>query len=207
MSHRAWYLVLSVAFLASTYAYGNPINRETSRRYFIDAEKAAAAGDLQAAKIGYSRALLNGRLGDIPPAVEAVVGQKLAQVLGNLCEREEAEKIFLEAIAAAEKAAGAESPRTFPLRAELAQFTFDTDQFDKAVGYFEKAFSVGEVVLTEKQPVAMAQVLDDYATALERSGQANKAEEARRKAAGLRERGGESTVLRKNYVPYPKTCK
>lgn len=207
MTLSARHFLPALCFFVSVSACANPINRETSRRYFMEAEKAMVAGDLQAAKVGYSRALLNARLGDVPPAAEAGLAQKLARVLGNLCEREEAEKTFLEAVAAAEKVAGTESPRTFPLRVELAQFTFDTDQFGKAVGYFEKAFAVGEAILSEKQPVAMAQLIDDYAVALENSGKALEAQEAKKKAVALRERGGESSVVKKDYVPYPKTCK
>jgi tetratricopeptide (TPR) repeat protein len=180
-----------------------------SRQSYAQAEQALAAGDLPAAKAGYTSALVNARLaGDLPPGAEAALAEKLARVLGNLCERADAEKTFLEAVSAAEKSSGARPARTFPLRIELAQFAFDTDQFEKATRYFESAFAVGETLMAEKQPVAMAQLVDDYAVALEKSGQAAEAEKARRKANSLREKGGESSVVKgkSDYVPYPKTC-
>jgi hypothetical protein len=108
--------------------------------------------------------------GDMPVGAQVALTKKLATVLGNLCEREQAERAFLEGIALTEKASGAIFPATFPLRVELARFYFDTEQFEKASGYFEQAFSVGETLLSSKLPVAMAALLEDYGVVLERSG-------------------------------------
>jgi len=201
--------VFALNLVVSAAAIADSSNREMFRQSYAAAEKALAAGDLPTAKAGYTNALLNARLAaDLPPGAEAALAEKLARVLGNLCERANAEKTFLEAISAAEKSSGTESPRTFPLRIELAQFTFDTDQYEKAIRYFEKAFAVGGTMLAQKQPVAMAQLTTDYAVALEQSGKPAEAESARQQAASLREKGGESTAVktRSEYVPYPKTC-
>jgi hypothetical protein len=202
--------VLGTLWLAAaSVVLAGPTNREQSRQSYAQAERAMAAGNLPAAKVAYSNALVNARLaGDMPPGAEAALAEKLARVLGNLCERSEAEKIFTEAIVAAEKASGSESLRTFPLRIELAQFTFDTDQFEKATGYFATAFAVGEEVLSEKQPTAMAELVETYSIALQKSGRLGEAEAAREKAATLRAKGGSSSVVKSKseYVPYPKTC-
>jgi hypothetical protein len=201
--------VFLATLILANPAPADPNYREISARSYEQAEKAMVIGDLQTAKVGYSTALANARLaGDMPPGAEAGLAQKLARVLGNVCERDEAEKVFLEAISAAEKASSVQSPRTFPLRIELAQFTFDTDQFQKAAKYFESAFVVGEGILTDKQPVAMAELIDTYSSALERSGRSSESQAARAKAAALREKGGVSTVVkgRDEYVPYPRVC-
>lgn len=205
---KSQFLLACTAMLIASCAA--PSYKKTFATYFDQAERAMAVGDLQTAKVAYFRALTNARLaGDMPPGAEAGLAERLAKVQGNLCEHQEAETTFLQAIAAAEKASGATSPMTFPLRVELAQFTYDTGQYQKAVGYFEQAFSVGEKVLSERQPVAMALLMDDYARALENVGQQTKASDAKEKARALRATGGGSGVVNSgtNYKPYPKTCK
>ena len=209
MSYKRGIYVLPLFLVVSATAIADTSYREMSRQSYAQAERALAAGDLPAAKAGYTSALLNARLaGDLPLGAEAALAEKLARVLGNLCERGDAEKTFLEAVSAAERSSGARPASTFPLRIELAQLAYDTDQFEKATRYFESAFAVGETLLAEKQPAAMAQLIDDYAVALDKSGRAAEAAKARQKASSLREKGGESSVVKSknDYVPYPKTC-
>src|SRR5436190_22676487 len=48
----------------------------------------------------------------VGPEAESAVLKRLGQTLGNLCEQDDAEKAFLESIAAAEHAYGTDSPKT-----------------------------------------------------------------------------------------------
>jgi tetratricopeptide (TPR) repeat protein len=202
-------ILISTVAVISTTACANPINRATAERYYASAEKAVAAGDLQSAKIGYSRALLNAKLGGMGPAAEAQVARKLGRIHGNLCEPDEAERAFLHVVSSEEQLYGPDSWRTFPARGELAQLFFDIGNYPKAVMYFEKAFAVGEKLLTEKHPLGFADLLDDYATALEGTGNTTAAQDARARAAALREKGGPQGAVRSrsDYKPYPRTCK
>jgi tetratricopeptide (TPR) repeat protein len=202
--------VLTAALFSSLAIAANPINRETFARYYKQAEAALAAGDLQTAEIAYSRALLNARLaGDMPPAAEAGLAQKLARVQGNLCKHDEAERMFLEAIGVAERAFGVDSLRIFPLRVELAQLTYDIGAYPKAVAYFDRALSVGGRVLREKDPAGLTLLLEDYAVALDKSGRAEDAARVAEDARSLRDKGGAATAVRskEQYIPYPKVCK
>jgi hypothetical protein len=54
----------------------------------------------------------------------------------------------------------------------------------------------------------MAELIDTYSSALEKSGRSSESQAARAKAAALREKGGVSTVVkgRGEYVPYPRVC-
>jgi tetratricopeptide (TPR) repeat protein len=133
---------------------------------------------------------------------------KLAQVLGNMCEYDAAEQTFLQAISAQEVAFGVNSPRTFPARIELAQFNFDVGRYEKAVTYFEKAFAAGGSLIEPRDPVNYALMLDDYATALARTGREQAAAEAKAKASAVRTAGKVSSpgVVASEYVPYPKSC-
>jgi hypothetical protein len=95
------------------------------------------------------------------------------------------------------------------LRLELAQLAFDLEKFEKASGYFEKAFSVGGSVLQSRMASGYADLLEDYATALASSGRFADAESARAKAHSLRQSGGSQGGIksRADYIPYPRTCK
>jgi tetratricopeptide (TPR) repeat protein len=197
-----------VTFLATGCA--NPINQRTAENYYAAGERAVAAGNLPLAKQSFSRALINTQIGHLGPAAESQAARKLAQILGNMCEYEDAEKTFLLAIAVEENAYGSTSPRTFPTRLELAQFNFDVGRFDRATAYYEKAFAVGGPILEAGDPLSYARLLDDYALALASVGNAKAANDANTKAASMRDRakGPSAGVVKlpSEYVPYPKSC-
>jgi len=189
-------------------ACANPINQRTAEKYYAAGERALAAGDLPLAKQDFSRALVNAQIGHLGPGAEAQAAMKLAQVLGNMCEYDAAEQTFLQAISVQEAAFGASSPRTFPARIELAQLNFDVGRYEKAVTYFEKAFAVGGSLIESRSPINYALVLDDYSTALARTGREQAAAEANAKASAVRTAGKVSSpgVVASEYVPYPKSC-
>ena len=190
-------------------ACANPVNEHTAKRYYAAGEQAAKAGNLPLARENYRRALINAQIGHLGPEAEADAAGKLARIQGNLCEHDEAEKTFLYALGAQERAFGPDSPRTLGLRLELAQLAFDIGKFEKAAGYFEKAFSVGGSVLQSRMASGYADLLEDYATALSSSGRSAEAESARARAHSLKQSGGSQGGIksRSDYIPYPKTCK
>ena len=204
-------LVIAVIFATVLAGCANPINQRTAEKYYAAGERALASGALPVAKENFSLALVNAKIGRLGPIAEAEAASKLAQVHGNMCEYDEAESMFLQALAAEEAAFGANSPRTVPTRVELAQFTFDIGRYQKATNYFEKAFEVGGDILGRTDRRGYARLLDDYSVALERSGNNTAAAEVQSKARTLRagaQSSGPSLVnAGADYVPYPKSCK
>jgi tetratricopeptide (TPR) repeat protein len=201
-------IVLSATLLVGC---ANPVNQRTAERYYATGEQALAVGNLPLAKESFSRAVINAQIGHLGPAAEAQAARKLAQVLGNMCEYNDAEKAFLLAISSEEAAFGAQSARTFPTRGEIAQFNFDIGRFDRAVTYYEKAFAVGAPLLEARDPLSYARLLDDYAIALDKTGNVAGAADAKAKATTLRAKtAGPGAGVAKSaadYVPYPKSCK
>lgn len=206
---RIWLLTILAASLISGCA--NPVNKYTARRYYNAGLEAERTGNLAAARENYRRALINAQIGLLGPESEADAAGKLARIQGNLCEHDEAEKTFLFALEAKEKAFGKNDFRTFPTRLELAQFTFDIGKFDKAVTYYEKAFEIGGSQIEISMPQGYADVLGEYAIALAKVGRTTDSDKAMVRAKLLRSRAGEGTQgaikTRDNYVSYPKTCK
>ena len=189
----------------------NPINEVTAKRYYAAGESALQQGDLRTARENFRRAFINTQIGNLGPEYESQAAAKLARVEGNLCEYDEADKTFQYALSAQEKIPGVKPFATFPTRLELAQLSFDTDHFDRAAIYYEKAFEVGGATLESRMPAGYADLLDDYAVALTAIGRAADAEAARIRATSMRQRATGSTPnavkSRADYVPYPKSCK
>jgi tetratricopeptide (TPR) repeat protein len=201
--------IVSVVVLASILtACANPINQRTAENYYVAGERALAAGNLPLAKQNFARALVNVEIGHLGPAAEAQAASKLAQVLGNMCEYDDAEKAFLRALSAGETAFGANAPRTLVTRVELAQFNFDVGQYEKAVLFFEKAFASGGSLIESRDPIGYARLLDDYAIALRQTGKLQASAEATAKATALRNSAKSPSpgTVTSDYVPYPKSC-
>jgi tetratricopeptide (TPR) repeat protein len=201
--------LVSVVVLAGTLAAcANPINQRTAENYYAAGERALAAGNLPLAKQNYSRALVNAEIGHLGPAAEAQAASKLAQVLGNMCEYDDAEKTFLRALSTEETTFGATSPRTFVTRVELAQFNFDVGRYEKAVIFFEKAFASAGSLLESRDPISYAALMDDYSISLRQTGKLQAAAEATAKATALRNsaKGPSPGAVKSDYVSYPKSC-
>jgi tetratricopeptide (TPR) repeat protein len=199
---------LAVVLVATTLAAcANPINQRTAENYYAAGERALALGNLPLAKQNFSRSMINTEIGHLGPAATGEAATKLAQVLGNLCEYDAAESIFLKAVASLEAAYGANGRRTVTTRMELAQFNFDIGRYEKALAHFDRAIADGGPALESASPKNYALMLDDYATAATHIGRSQAASEAAAKAAKIRQSAAASGALPKEeYVRYPKSC-
>ena len=202
---KLWPLVV----LLGMAACANPVNRHTASNYFQRGQEALSRGDFAAARVAFSRAHINAKLGHMGPEAEGQALSKLGVASGNMCLHDEAEEAFRGAVAAYSKADGDQPWRTFPARVELAQFSYDIGRYQKAASYFEEAFAVGGAELEEIDPAGFAVIMDDYAEALKHLGRASEEANARAKANAARTRGvkGKSAVQSDDYVRYPKVCK
>jgi tetratricopeptide (TPR) repeat protein len=175
------------------------------------AVEAFNANNLPLAKEYFNRALINARLGSMGPAAEADLLRKLGRTQGLLCEFDDAEKSFFDAIALEEQRSSQDSPATFLAKAEYAQFAYDTGRYEKAAALFPRAIAAGGKILEKRDPVSLALLLDDYADAMAKLGNTASSEELRANAARIRlaNPDAKSGVVnaRGNYVPYPKLCK
>jgi tetratricopeptide (TPR) repeat protein len=200
---------LTVIFCAGLLvACANPINQKTTLKYYMAGENALGQGNLPLAKEYFSRALINTQIGHLGPEAEAEVALKLGQVLGNMCEHDAAERIFMLALSRKEAAHGANSASTAIARVELAQFNFDIGRYEKAVAYFDTAFAVSGAAREASSPGDYALLLDDYAVAATQLGRPQAAAQATAKAAQLRQAAAASgaSAGRTDYIRYPKSC-
>lgn len=199
----------SIIFMVSLTAAAHTVcASQDAYQSYTEAERAFAAANLPAAKTGYAKALELARAsGDYPGGSEAYLLRKYGRVLGNLCERQAAEKAMIDALRAIEKEFPGDIRRIPPFQIELAQFTFDTGQYAKAITYYEAAFDSAGPVLREKAPEDFALLMRDYAIALKAVGREDDARVANMRATSLSEKGKGNYPEGAGYIPYPKTCK
>jgi hypothetical protein len=149
--------------------------------------QAERAGDYQLAERNYERALINARLGHAPDAGMSMVAYNLGRVKGYLCKYEDAEKLLTEALRLQEKAGPPDSAFVSMRLFELARFHYDRGEHERAIPYFARGFQVaGKLDAESKDPIGFAEVLEEYAIALEKSGDASSAFGRKSEAAKLR---------------------
>ena len=184
-----------------------PINRHTASNYYEAGETAMARGDLPHAREMFSRALINVRLGNMGPEAEGQVLGKLGRVYGNMCQYDDAEKAFSDSISAYSSAFGEQSPRTFPSRIEIAQFSYDIGRYEKAVMYFEQVLPLGASTLKAKDPAGFVAIMTDYSDALAKVGKTDLAEQVMSGVAEVKSRAsGVDLAKVDDYVRYPTKC-
>ena len=183
----------------------NPINLYNAQEYHSAAEQAEQNGDLLLAREYYHRALLNAQWGNAPKAGVSMATYNLGRIRGYLCEYIEAEKLLKEALKLQEEVPIADDPdhgilsmRLF----ELARFYYDFGHNEQAIPYWERGIPLAEKVDIEtSDPIAYANVLDEYAVSLKKTNQPDKADTIKTKADEIRSRnpGKEATFIPRWY--------
>ena len=183
----------------------NPLNLSTKERYTSYGLQAEEAGDYELARENYRRAFINAQVGSLGPAHESQALYNYARMTGFLCNFEEAEETFLEALKLEEKKSGPDrqiSNRLFM----LAQLKFDKHKYDEAIIYFEQVIPIMEKLGDDREdPVGFSYILDNYAASLIKSNQKEKSIIYQERAKELRlNNSGRSENCQP--VSYNRTC-
>ena len=200
---RKLLIIITLCFLASC---ANPINRHTGMNYNDWGGNAETAGDYTLAERNYSRALMNFQIGYTGDADVSMALYNLGRVKGYLCKYGEAESLLLEALQLEEKVTGPESAVTSMRVFELARLSFDRQQFEKAVIYYSRGIPlVRKLGAENKDPIALADAIDEYSSSLTQTGASDKARAASQEANALRANNPEKKA---RFVPvrYKNKC-
>jgi tetratricopeptide (TPR) repeat protein len=143
--------------------------------------------DYFSAELNYERALENARQARMHPANISMFEYNLGRVKGYLCKYDEAEKLMSNALAAQERI-GAEN-RILTMRLfELGRLHFDRENYALAAPYYARGIRVATRLGSEtSDPIGLADVIDEYAVALEGTGDPARAASERKKASELRD--------------------
>lgn len=206
MKHLFALMPLCVSLVLSGCAW--PVNRYTAQRYFDAARVAEQRDDYQLAHQNYYRAYVNAKLGHTNDQAQALVMYNLARMKGYLCMKTEAEQLFIYSTEVEEQALNVNGEWYTGRLTETARFYFGFGEYAKAVPYFEKAtLRLIDSGVEQSDPIAMADVWDDYAEALRRTGSASKADEVAKRAQSLRDNNENKTARFVVPFVYGTNCK
>jgi hypothetical protein len=198
--------VMAAVLLLGLASCANPVNQKHARQYHEWGLQAERAGNYVLAERNYERALVNARLGRSPDSGLSMVMYNLGRTKGYLCKYDESEKLLLEALLLEEKASGVDSALTVMRLFELARLQYDRGLYSASLPYFERAVpAVTRLGAETSDPIGFSEVLEEYATALARSGEASRAEALRVQAGSLRARHP-GKMARAMQVRYNQRC-
>jgi tetratricopeptide (TPR) repeat protein len=199
-------LAAAAVLVAGLSGCANPINQRTATNYYQAAVDAEVAGDYRLAERNYERALVNAKLGHSPDAGTSAAMYGLGRMKGLLCKYDEAEKLLLESLRLEETVTGPESAITTMRLFEIARLDFDQGKYAASLPYFSRGIAaVQKLGVQRSDPIALADALDDYATALAKAQQPSDADAVRREASDLRQR---NPGAKANFKPlrYGQKC-
>jgi hypothetical protein len=180
---RACIYVISFAALLA----GCSINQQTASSSYDLGIQAELAGDYVLAEKHYNNALIDARMGNSPDAGVAAAMYGLGRMKGYLCKYENAEKLLLESLMLEEKATGPGSGNAIKRWLELARFYSDRGLYASSLPYFAYGIPADRKLGAEtSDPIALSGALEEYAFALDKSGQTVQAKAARKEAVRLR---------------------
>ncbi len=95
----------------------------------------------------------------------------LGRSLGQLCQFSEAERYLIEAAELENEVSAGKGVRLSQDYFELARLYYDYGKYEQAVPYFSKAVPLAEGLgVAATDPIGFADVLEDYAVALSKTG-------------------------------------
>jgi len=159
------------------------INEYNARQHAQAGVKAGKSGEFAKARKEFARALTNARLANADPKLVAVLSYEYGRYSGMICDWVEGEKGLTEAYDLDRQNGG---PAYMSL-VELARLNLDRQQYGNAVEYFDRVVPELETSHADtRDPIGYAQVLDEYAASLEKTGKNGLAGKFRDRAGDLR---------------------
>lgn len=199
-------VLMAVALSVALFGCANPINMHTAQRYHEAGAAAEQAGDYKLAHENYYRSYVNTEIGHADEVRKALAMYNLGRMKAYLCMKAEAEPLLVKSAAVEEKALSQNGNWYTGRLTETARFYLGFKEYEKAVPYFEKAASrLVDSGSESTYPIDMADMWEDYASALRHTGATTKANELTQRARRLRDSNPGKTN-RFPPVSYGKNC-
>jgi tetratricopeptide (TPR) repeat protein len=195
----------TILIIASTLlitACSTPSHHQVESHRHTQAALYEKAGDYEYARRLYTTEMFHARLGHPPESGIATTYYNLGRVKGYLCDKADAEMLLLKALEERQGGSEADSNISSKYLLELAMFYFDNERYASSVPYYSRGIAMAiKHGQRDNDPVALAQMYDDYSSALKQTGQRAEAERAGEAAAELRanNRNQEAVSIPKRY--------
>lgn len=174
--------LIVAAVVVSLVGCANPINRHTAGKYNQAAYGAMQSGDWFNARMYFGRAIQNAKMGGADSKALAVLWYEYGRSSGVICDWPEAEHGLNEAYKLDTETGG---PAYMSLY-EFGRMNYDRKQYAKAVEYFSRVKTEFDKLQADtKDPLGYADYLEEYASALEKTGDTAEAKKHRARAADL----------------------
>ena len=189
-----------ISFLA-LFGCVDTINQRSEINHAQTAYSAQTRGDWDTARRHWAKAVVNANLANEPDEKLAILNYEYGRSLGVTCFFDESEKYLNTAYELDKKTNGP----SYNDLIELARLNLDQKKWDKAINYFDKAMPELERVNAEtKAPHAYADILADYAKALEGLNRSESAEYSQR-AENIRKDNPQGHSIT-DRTPYGTQC-
>ncbi len=170
-------LGFAVALISACSAFDTPTFQNNYSLYNREALKAEKDGNWDAAAKRYFLALQNSQWAEEGKGVRADFLYKLGRAQGATCQFDKSEQSLNEAYSL--------NSRMPQALAELGRLKLSQNKLDDALGYFQRAMPDLEKSASA-DPIGVAEIFDDYSTALTKSSKAADAASAAKRAEALR---------------------
>jgi tetratricopeptide (TPR) repeat protein len=170
-------LGLAAALISACSVLDTPTFQNNYSLYNREALKAEKEGNWDAAAKRYFLALQNSQWAEEGKGVRADFHYKLGRAQGATCQFEKSEQSLTEAYSL--------NPRLPQAMAELARLKLSQNKLADALSYFERA-TPGLDQVASADPIGVAEIFDDYSSALTKSSKAADAAAIAKRAEALR---------------------
>jgi tetratricopeptide (TPR) repeat protein len=184
MSNTQILMVAALALAAAGCTSMEKRSFQTNQRVHLqNAEAAEKTGNWESAQRSYYLALQNAERAGAGKKELAALNHKVGRASGITCKYDVAEKHLTKAYELDKKASGP----AHNLLVELARMNLAQGKPVDAANNFEKALPGLEKARAQKyDPIGFAEVLEDYATALDKGGMQSQAKTVSARAAEVR---------------------
>lgn len=164
-------------------------NTTNMARYHDAGVRAELGRDYLAAEENYERALVWAGTEKVPPALLSLNLYNLGRMKGHGCKFAEAHELLLTSLALEERTSGPDSLAIARRLLELARLSYDRRLYAEAQPYYAEAVAMLQrLKLDAEDPALLAEVLQEYATTLQQTGDLRAASGAQADANSLRAR-------------------
>lgn len=182
--HKFFVISLAVLMLAGC---ATDINLKNAQRYYELGLRADAVRDYPSAREAFHRSFVNAQSGGATPAFISAVTYNLGRMSGYACDYPPAETLLLEALQLEQGLSSPEPANITKRLSELARLMYAQGKFKEASAFYERAVVVlDRLGVAEDDPIGIAVFLENYASALQKGGDAAAAREILVRASALR---------------------
>jgi tetratricopeptide (TPR) repeat protein len=197
-------LAASFCLLCAACSFMPALIMKEAQIHYDAALNFESQGDYVSAREQFWKALVAARSAGAPPATLSMLTYEFGRTTGYTCHLKESEEFLTESVKM-EEALPERNSRNMGIRFfELARLMYDQQRYQEAATYYSRAIQeVEQSNSTGTDPIAFADIHEEYADALARSGNASLAQEELRKAKSLRDANPGRTA---DFVPNRYKC-